>query len=165
MDQRADWPCSHVVARSLANKGESVLLVEAFATDIYLRARISTKRASRAWCARAYITLHTHTWSNTTWWTERPSLTNKEGESNPFSGHHFETEIVAYIPFARCPIFSRSILSRRIQNLFSFTFSIFTRKFFSPLKVCSVALPSFFFFDIHIEARWSESVNIYHIVI
>lgn len=78
MDQRADWPCSHVVARSLANKGESVLLVEAFATDIYLRARISTKRASRAWCARAYITLHTHTWSNTTWWTERHWRTKKE---------------------------------------------------------------------------------------
>lgn len=126
MDQRADWPCSHVVARSLANKGESVLLIEAFATDIYLRARISTKRASRAWCARAYITLHTHTWSNTTWWTERPSLTNKEGESNPFSGHHFETEIVAYIPFAHvaqffCDQFFRAEFRIYFPSLFLFS--------------------------------------------
>ena len=62
MDQRADWPCSHVVARSLANKGESVLLVEAFATDIYLRARISKYETciTCVVCTRVHYVAYTH---------------------------------------------------------------------------------------------------------
>lgn len=62
MDQRADWPCGHVVARSLANKGESVLLVEAFATDIYLRARISKYETciTCVVCTRVHYVAYTH---------------------------------------------------------------------------------------------------------
>lgn len=62
MDQRADWPCSHVVARSLANKGESVLLAEAFATDIYLRARISKYETciTCVVCTRVHYVAYTH---------------------------------------------------------------------------------------------------------
>ena len=62
MDQRADWPCGHVVARSLANKGESVLLVEAFATDIYLRARVSKYETciTCVVCTRVHYVAYTH---------------------------------------------------------------------------------------------------------
>lgn len=144
MDQRADWPCSHVVARSLANKGESVLLVEAFATDIYLRARVSKYETciTCVVCTRVHYVAYTHVIQHhVVDWAAVIDEQRRREQSVQWSS--FRNRCLIYLSYA-LPNFFNS--SRRIQNLFWLHFFYF-QFFFIPLKVCNVALPSFF--DIH----------------
>lgn len=127
MDQRADWPCSHVVARSLANKGESVLLVEAFATDIYLRARISKYETciTCVVCTRVHYVAYTHVIQHhVVDWAAVIDEQRRREQSVQWSSFRNGNRCL-YAFCTRCSIFSRSILRAefRIYFLSLFLFS------------------------------------------
>lgn len=128
MDQRADWPCSHVVARSLANKGESVLLAEAFATDIYLRARISKYETciTCVVCTRVHYVAYTHVIQHhVVDWAAVIDEQRRREQSVQWSS--FRNRCLIYLSYAQF----FSILRAEFRIYFDFTFSIFNF-FLSP---------------------------------